>query len=103
MRIVGRLTAVSALIDLARSPDPRDRADAGRCLSSFADLPQARTPLVDLVLDARNTVVTRETAVGLLRRKDSAGLDVMSEALASADDQQLQRLSSAVNEALGSR
>lgn len=80
-----RPAVVAALIRLAGSPDYRDRADAGRCLASFAEIPQARVPLVELVLDAADTFVTRATAEALLRRQDCAGFAVVATALAVAD------------------
>jgi hypothetical protein len=69
-----RLAAVAALIRLAGSVDHRDRTDAGRGLASFAEMSEARAPLLGLVLDAGDTFVTRATAEALLRRQDSAGL-----------------------------
>jgi hypothetical protein len=69
-----RRAAVIALIGLARSRDYRDRADAGRALASFAETPEAQGPLLELVLDAGDTFVTRVTAEALLRRQDTVGL-----------------------------
>lgn len=80
-----RRAVVVALIRLAESSDYRDRADAGRALATFADRPEAKAPLLDLVLDAGNTFVTRATAEALLRRQDSAGLATIASALATAD------------------
>jgi hypothetical protein len=57
-----RRAVVAALIELAGSPDYRDRADAGRGLASFAEMPEARGPLLELALDDRDTFVTRVTA-----------------------------------------
>ncbi|MEV5719352.1 hypothetical protein AB0L41_36165 [Amycolatopsis mediterranei] len=78
-----RRAAVAALIELAGSPDYRDRSDAGRSLASFAEMPEARGPLVELVLDDRDTFVTRVTAEALLRRQDPAGLAVVASAIAA--------------------
>ncbi|WP_405064392.1 hypothetical protein OG474_22810 [Kribbella sp. NBC_01505] len=78
---------VAALVELAGSDDYRDRADAGRALASFAELPEAREPLVRRVLDRRDTFVTLVTAEALLRRKDLVGFAIVAQALASADDQ----------------
>lgn len=47
-----RRRVVSALTRLSDSDDYVDRADAGRCLASFADLPEAHGPIRSLVLDA---------------------------------------------------
>lgn len=80
-----RRGAVAALVRLAESSDYHDRADAGRSLASFAEMPEARGPLLDLVLDAGNTFVTRATAMALLQRQDPAGLAVVASALAAAD------------------
>lgn len=79
-----RRTVVAALIELAGSPDFCDRADAGRGLAGFAEMPEAWGPLLELVLDDRDTFVTRVTAEALLRRQDSAGLAVVASALAAA-------------------
>ncbi|MFJ9778759.1 hypothetical protein ACIRSS_04195 [Amycolatopsis sp. NPDC101161] len=76
-----RRAVVAALIELARSPDYRDRADAGRSLASFAEMPEARGPLLELVLDDRDTFATRVTAEALLRRQDPVGLEVVASAL----------------------
>jgi hypothetical protein len=80
-----RRDAVAALVRLAESSDYHDRADAGRSLASFAEMSEARGPLLDLVLDAGDTFVTRATATALLQRHDSAGLAVVASALATAD------------------
>lgn len=77
-----RRACAAALIGLARSDDYRDRADAGRALASFAELPEASGPLLKLVLDADDTFVTLTTAEALLRRKDTAGLAIVASALA---------------------
>ncbi|MEU0797308.1 hypothetical protein ABZ342_45215 [Amycolatopsis sp. NPDC005961] len=78
-----RRAVVEALIELAGSPDYRDRADAGRSLATFAEMHEARGALWELVLDDRDTFVTRVTAEALLRRHDSAGLSVVASALAA--------------------
>ena len=80
-----RRAVVAALRGLAGSGDFRDRADAGRALASFAADPEARVTLVDLVLDARDTFVTRVTAEALFRRHDVAGLSVVASAFGRAD------------------
>jgi hypothetical protein len=83
-----RLSAVGALIELAAGDDYRDRADAGRALAVFAEVTEAREPLLRLVLDAGDTFVTLTTAEALLRRQDIAGFTIIAEALTSADVQQ---------------
>jgi hypothetical protein len=73
--------------DCARaSSDHRERADAGRALACFAELPEARPTLLNLVLDTADTFVMRVTAEALLRRQDTVGLAVVASALATADD-----------------
>ncbi|MEU9035570.1 hypothetical protein AB0D45_11835 [Streptomyces sp. NPDC048352] len=83
-----RRAAVVALGELGRSRDYRDRADAGHGLAGFAEMQEAHGSLVEFVLDAGDTFVTRVTAEALLRRKDRAGLMTVSSALAVADPNQ---------------
>lgn len=83
-----RRAAVAALIEFAGSPDYRDRADAGRRLASFAEMSEARGPLLELVLDGADTFVTRATTEALLRRQDSAGFAVVGSALAAVGPDQ---------------
>jgi hypothetical protein len=66
-----------------------DRIDAGRCLAVFAERPEARPRLLSLVLDAKDTAVTAETAEALLRRHDETGVRIIAEALADAGDDHL--------------
>src|SRR5947209_466677 len=80
-----RRASVIALNDLAGGEDYRDRADAGRGLAGFAEMPEAHETLVKLILDTDDTFVTRATAEALLRRKDVVGLAVVAAALAVAD------------------
>lgn len=93
-----RRAVVAALVRLAGSSDYRDRADAGRSLASFTGMPEARGPLLDLVLDAGDTLVTRVTAEALLRRHDPAGLAVVASALATADPSHADWIYSAVGD-----
>ncbi|OEV02896.1 hypothetical protein AN216_14315 [Streptomyces oceani] len=74
------------LAEIGRSDDWRDRADAGHSLAVFAETREALEPLLGLVLDPRDTFVTRRTAEGLLRRRDRAGLTIVASALAVAND-----------------
>jgi hypothetical protein len=93
-----RLRVVAALIELAGGDDYRDRADAGRALATFADEAESRAALLGLVLDGRDTFVTRVTVEALLRRHDAAGLGVIAEALTSGADLPHQtQISDAVN------
>lgn len=96
-----RRAVVAALITLAGSPDYRDRADAGRGLANFAEMPEAGEPLLELVLDAGDTSVTRATAEALLRRQDSAGLAVVASALATADSNHTEWIHTAVLDVFG--
>ncbi|KDN87726.1 hypothetical protein KCH_03730 [Kitasatospora cheerisanensis KCTC 2395] len=80
-----RHAAFVALRELGRSQDYRDRADAGRGLAAFADMPEAHGPLLELVLDPGDTFVTRVTAEAVLRRKDRIGLTVVASAMAVAN------------------
>lgn len=48
-------------------------------------MPEARGPLLELVLDPGDTFVTRRTAEALLRRKDRDGLTIVASALAVAN------------------
>jgi hypothetical protein len=82
-----RASVKTALIELAASTDYQDRADAGRALASFAEATRSRETLVQLVLDINDTFVTQTTAEALLRRQDRAGLEIIAEALSSADFQ----------------
>ncbi|MEU8415792.1 hypothetical protein AB0C24_23650 [Amycolatopsis japonica] len=96
-----RRAVVAALITLAGSPDYRDRADAGRGLANFAEMPEAGEPLLELVLDAGDTSVTRATAEALLRRQDSAGLAVVASALATAGPNHTDWIHTAVLDVFG--
>lgn len=80
-----RHAVVVVLRELGQSHDYRDRADAGHGLAGFAEMHEALGPLLELVLDAGDTFVTRVTAEALLRRKDRIGLAVVASALAVAD------------------
>ncbi|RZS34695.1 hypothetical protein EV193_10843 [Herbihabitans rhizosphaerae] len=95
-----RHDAVAALVRLADSPHVPDRADAGRALSSFAEMAEAREPLLTLVLDAHDTFVTEETTEALLRRHDKAGLTVVAAAIGTADENTLDHLHDAVTAVL---
>ncbi|MFD4395110.1 hypothetical protein [Kitasatospora sp. NPDC058478] len=96
-----RRAAVAALAELGRSRDYRDRADAGRALAGFAELREARRPLLALVLDAGDTFVTRVSAQALLRRNDLAGLAIVASALAVADDNHGDWIHTAVRDVFG--
>ncbi|MEU5547054.1 hypothetical protein AB0G85_32455 [Streptomyces sioyaensis] len=80
-----RHAAVVVLGKLGRSQDYRDRADAGHSLAAFAEMQEALGPLLELVLDPGDTLVTRRTAEALLRRKDRDGLTIVASALAVAN------------------
>jgi hypothetical protein len=95
-----RHAAVAALTALAGSPDHRDRADAGRGLATFAEMSEAREPLLALVLDPGDPSVTRATVEGLFRRQDPAGITVMASALGAAEPDQVDRIHTAVIDVL---
>lgn len=97
----GRLAAATALIRLADSLDYRDRADAGRALASFADVPETRVALLRLVLDADDTFVTHATTGALLGRRDATGLAIVATALATADFQHVNWIYTAVVDVFG--
>ncbi|GAA0566005.1 hypothetical protein GCM10010172_57120 [Paractinoplanes ferrugineus] len=92
-----RSTAVRALVELATSADCRDRADAGRALASFAEMPEARAALARVVVDPEDTFVTLVTAEALLRRSDAKGLSLVAAALAETDDQQHAQIQESVS------
>ncbi|WP_433761863.1 hypothetical protein [Nocardia sp. CA-135398] len=96
-----RSVVVARLIRLAESPDYRDRADAGRCLANFAEMPETRAPLSGLILDADNTFVTRATAEALLRRQDSLGFAAVAAGLAAADPNHADWIRTAVLDVFG--
>jgi hypothetical protein len=96
-----RRAVVTALTGLAGSRDYRDRADAGRALAGFAEMPEARGSLVKLVLDAADTFVTRVTAEALLRRHDAAGLAAVAAALIAADSNHADWIHTAVLDVFG--
>lgn len=96
-----RRQVVGALTRLAQSTDYRDRADAGRSLASFADVPGAHEPLRRLLLDVTDTFVTRATAEALLRRQDAAGLAAVASALAEADFNHMTWIHTAVLDVFG--
>ncbi|BEL07020.1 hypothetical protein Q0Z83_052110 [Actinoplanes sichuanensis] len=96
-----RRAVTIALIELATSRDVSDRADAGRSLAGFVADPDARAALVDLLLDAADTFVTRVTAEALLRRQDTAGLAVVATALAGADSNHADWIQTAVLDVFG--
>ncbi|MFI5916674.1 hypothetical protein [Dactylosporangium sp. NPDC051541] len=96
MDVGARRAVVAALVGLAGSSAYQDRADAGRALASFAELPEAVPQLRRLLLDADDTFVTLVTADALLRRKDPAGLALVARALTDADDNHADWISTAV-------
>jgi hypothetical protein len=95
-----RQAAVTALAALATSPDHRDRADAGRALAGFAELPGVPELLLHLVLDADDTFVTLHTAAALLRRHDRIGLAVVARGLARAEPDQAEWIGTALRDVL---
>ncbi|MFF4289496.1 hypothetical protein ACFY0R_29960 [Streptomyces sp. NPDC001633] len=96
-----RHAAVLALGELGRSHDYRDRADAGHGLAAFAELQEARGPLLELVLDPGDTYVTRRTAEALLQRKDRVGLTIVASALAVANSHHSDWIHTAIVDVFG--
>ena len=96
-----RHAVVTTLVALASSADTRDRADAGRCLASFVDVPAARAALGKLVLDTGDTFVTLETAKALLHRRDATCLAIVAAGAAAAEFEQVDWLYAAVHSVLG--
>jgi hypothetical protein len=103
LRVNGKLrrASVAALIELGRSDDYRDRADAGQGLAGFAETREAAEALLELMLDKRDTFVTLATAEAALRRKDRIGLAVVASALAGADPNHDEWLCTAVENVFG--
>jgi len=103
LRVNGKLrrASVAALIELGRSDDYRDRADAGRGLAGLAETQEAAVALLELMLDKRDTFVTLATAEAALRRKDRIGLAVVASALAVADPNRDEWLCTAVENVFG--
>ncbi|MGO4649129.1 hypothetical protein AB4305_29910 [Nocardia sp. 2YAB30] len=92
---------VAGLIRLAGSPDYQDRADAGRCLANFAEMPETSGPLLGLLLDTCDTFVTRATAEALLRRQDMVGFAAVASGLAAADPNHADWIHTAVLDVFG--
>ncbi|MGK5682749.1 hypothetical protein [Actinoplanes sp. URMC 104] len=93
-----RQAVVAALVELATGDDHRDRADAGRALAAFAEMPAARVALHRLVLDGRDTYVTWRTAEALLRRHDALGTVIVAQALGEADDNHAHWIHTAIDD-----
>ncbi|MEU8780424.1 hypothetical protein [Streptomyces sp. NPDC048637] len=96
-----RHAAVVALGELGRSHDYRDRADAGHGLAAFAEMQEARGPLLELVLNPGDTFVTRRTAEALLQRKDRVGMTIVASALAVANSNHSDWIHTAVVDVFG--
>lgn len=98
-----RHAVVAALAALAESADHTDRADAGRALAPFADLPEARQVLLELLLDHGDTYVTLVTAEAVLRRGDTTGLAMVAAALGAEDVSRAEWIGVAVREVFSIR
>lgn len=101
MDVDARQAVVTALVSLAASPHYLDRAAAGRCLASFADVPAARDALLPLVLDTADTFVTLATTEALLRRGDAVGLTIVCAGASVAENERLDWIYTAVQSVLG--
>ncbi|MCB5166569.1 hypothetical protein LG634_17210 [Streptomyces bambusae] len=74
-------------VEMADSPDWAVRAEAGRRLAAEPRIERYSGVLHRLLLDARDTGVTSETAAALLARRDLAGLRAVLAARAVASDE----------------
>lgn len=91
---------VTALTALAANDDAQDRADAGEAAARFLDVSAAADLALHLVLDPNDTFPTLRTAAALARRADRAGWRVISEAIPSADSNQIEWIATAVEGAV---
>ncbi|MBK3635167.1 HEAT repeat domain-containing protein [Streptomyces sp. MBT97] len=82
------------------SPSWTQRVRAGRDLASFADVSEAAEALVELLLDAEDTAVTRQTAEALTRVGTVTAMRLVALAVAEADDNQADWLQTGVHDAL---
>ncbi|WP_123459336.1 hypothetical protein [Streptomyces sp. PanSC19] len=89
------------LLQEATSASWSVRAATGRRLAAFAEVPEASEVLQRLLLDARDTFVTQETAEALLERWDVLGLRRVLTAFADADDDTADHLDAAILHACG--
>lgn len=92
---------MEAAVAEASSPSWTRRAHAGHDLAAFADVPEAAETLVGLLLDVKDTAVTRQTAEALTRVRTVAAIRLLARAVAEADDNQADWLQTGVHDALG--
>ncbi|MGI5171803.1 hypothetical protein ACQEU3_46410 [Spirillospora sp. CA-253888] len=95
-----RTRVLEAALAEALSPSWRQRVQAGRDLAAFADVPEAAEALVELLLDAEDTAVTRQTAEALVRVGTVAALKLIALAVVRADDNHADWLQTGVHDAL---
>ncbi|MFE1928744.1 hypothetical protein ACFW91_40135 [Streptomyces asoensis] len=95
--MMGGLEAALAEVS---SPSWTQRVRAGRDLASFADVSEAAEALVELLLDAEDTAVTRQTAEALTRVGTVTAMRLIALAVAEADDNQADWLQTGVHDAL---
>ncbi|WP_234485834.1 hypothetical protein [Streptomyces sp. MBT97] len=95
--MMGGLEAALAEVS---SPSWTQRVRAGRDLASFADVSEAAEALVELLLDAEDTAVTRQTAEALTRVGTVTAMRLVALAVAEADDNQADWLQTGVHDAL---
>jgi len=79
---------IENLVQLARSPDYEDRRRAAAGLAAIG--PGAPEGLLHALLnDDRDTAVVEEAALGLLRREDQWGLDLLLGTIAELEEDEL--------------
>jgi HEAT repeat protein len=94
------MRGLEAALAEASSPSWRQRAQAGRGLAAFADVPEAAEALVGLLLDVEDTAVTRQTAEALAEVGSVAAIRLIALAVAGADDNHADWLQTGICDAL---
>ncbi|MFE9693471.1 hypothetical protein [Micromonospora sp. NPDC005806] len=89
-----------ATITAASSPRWSDRAKAGHDLARRAERDDIAELLLRLLLDEHDTAVTDATSHALLRRDDTHGVRLVAQAVAGANDEQLDHVYAALGQHL---
>ncbi|MFR9777712.1 hypothetical protein ACL02O_16850 [Micromonospora sp. MS34] len=89
-----------ATITAASSPRWSDRATAGHDLARRAERDDIAELLLRLLLDEHDTAVTDATSHALLQRDDTHGVQLIAQAVAAANDEQLDHLYTALGQHL---
>lgn len=92
------VTELAAAITAASSPDWSVRAQAARQLARQAQRPEIAKLLLTLLLDTQDTAVTDATCHALLDREDIHSARLIAQAVATADNEHLDHLHSAVTD-----